>query len=100
MKKKQLFATIFVTVAIAVTAFAGEADITQVEVIRTGPGVYRFSVSVLHKDEGWDHYADRWELLAPDGRILSYKNPDDTGERREPIVVINWDDELDAKVPK
>ncbi len=71
MKKKQLFATIFVTVAIAVTAFAGEADITQVEVIRTGPDVYRFSVSVLHKDEGWDHYADRWELLAPDGRILA-----------------------------
>ncbi len=71
MKIKQFFATMGATVAIAVTAFAGEADVTQVEVIRTGPGVFRFSVSVLHQDEGWDHYADRWELLAPDGRILA-----------------------------
>ena len=59
------------TAAMAVTALAGEADITRTEVVRTGPGVYRFSVSVLHQDEGWDHYADRWEVLAPDGRILA-----------------------------
>ena len=60
-----------ITAAMAVTAVAGEADITRTEVVRTGPGVYRFSVSVLHQDEGWDHYADRWEVLAPDGRILA-----------------------------
>ena len=60
-----------IAAAMTVTAFAGEADIIRTEVVRTGPGVYRFSVSVLHQDEGWDHYADRWEVLTPDGRILA-----------------------------
>lgn len=71
MKMMQTFALCCITVATATAAFAGEADVTQVEVVRTGPGTYRFSVSVLHQDEGWKHYADRWEVLAPDGRIIA-----------------------------
>ena len=31
---------------------------------------WRFDVSVAHEDTGWDHYADRWEVLAPDGGVL------------------------------
>ena len=26
---------------------------------------------VRHADSGWDHYANRWELLAPDGEVLA-----------------------------
>jgi hypothetical protein len=37
----------------------------------TGSGVYRFSVTVRHADEGWDHYADRWEVLTSDGTLLA-----------------------------
>ena len=70
MMIKRLVSSTCMVVTIAVTVFAGEADVTQVEVVRTGPGVYRFSVSVLHQDKGWDHYADAWEVFAPDGRIL------------------------------
>ncbi len=33
--------------------------------------VCRFEVTVRHADEGWEHYADRWEVLAPDGRVLA-----------------------------
>ena len=51
-------------------AFAGEADVLDVTIIRTGEYVYRFDVTVLHGDEGWDHYADRWEVIAPDGTVL------------------------------
>lgn len=36
----------------------------------TAPGLYRFDVTVRHPDTGWDHYADKWEVLAPDGRVL------------------------------
>ena len=36
----------------------------------SGPGQYRFSVTVRHADEGRDHYADRWEVLHPDGTLL------------------------------
>jgi hypothetical protein len=28
-------------------------------------------VTVRHADEGWDHYADAWEVVAPDGTVLA-----------------------------
>lgn len=52
-------------------ATAGEADVVEVEATPTGARVYRFDVTVRHADEGWDHYADRWEVLAPDGSVLA-----------------------------
>ena len=54
---------------LASPVFAGEADIVGVEVSKSG-SKYRFSVTVEHADEGWDHYADGWEVLGPDGTVL------------------------------
>jgi hypothetical protein len=51
-------------------AVAGEADVVAVEAVKDSAGTWRFDVTVAHADEGWDHYADRWEVLAPDGRVL------------------------------
>lgn len=45
---------------------AGEADIVDADVRATGDGTYSFQVTVRHEDEGWDHYADQWQVLAPD----------------------------------
>jgi hypothetical protein len=58
-------------IALPVAAMAGEADVVAVDLIETGERVYTFSVTVAHTDEGWDHYADRWEIVAPDGRVLA-----------------------------
>ncbi len=55
---------------LAAGAMAGEADVVSVNVTKTGPGVYRFDVTVRHADAGWDHYADRWEVLGPGGAVL------------------------------
>ena len=52
-------------------ALAGAADIVAVEIAETGPRIYRFDVTVRHQDSGWEHYADRWEVVAPGGRILA-----------------------------
>ena len=49
----------------------GEADIVAVEVERAGNQKYSFNVTVSHADQGWDHYANRWEIIAPDGEILA-----------------------------
>ncbi len=57
--------------AAASAAAAGEADVTAVEVEQTAPGVYAFDVTVAHGDEGWDHYADRWDVLGPEGGVLA-----------------------------
>ena len=71
MNLKKQAASLCIVVLMATVLWAGEADVIGVEVTRTGSAVYRFSVSVLHQDQGWDHYADRWEVLAPDGRVLA-----------------------------
>ncbi|MEM8571259.1 MAG: hypothetical protein AAGG56_10150 [Pseudomonadota bacterium] len=31
---------------------------------------WRFDVTVSHADEGWEHYADAWEVIGPDGQVL------------------------------
>lgn len=50
-------------------ALAGKADVTKVEAFRAGDG-WRFNVTVAHADEGWDHYANEWQVVAPDGTVL------------------------------
>jgi len=50
--------------------FAGEADVVRVEVDRSGSS-YSFDVTVQHSDEGWQHYADKWDIVGPDGKILA-----------------------------
>lgn len=49
---------------------AGEADVVAAEAISEGGGLWRFRVTVRHADTGWDHYADKWDVLAPDGTLL------------------------------
>ncbi len=63
-------AFIVVSVLFGVSALAGEADVLGVKARQSADGAYRFSVTVRHADEGWEHYADRWEVLTPDGTIL------------------------------
>lgn len=51
---------------------AGPADVIKVEMMAFAKeGTWRFDVTVRHADTGWKHYADRWEVVAPDGRILA-----------------------------
>jgi hypothetical protein len=49
---------------------AGEADVIDVKVVKVDADVYRFSVTVQHKDEGWEHYVDRWDILDMQGNML------------------------------
>lgn len=49
---------------------AGEADVTDVKVKKSGEGSYVFEVAVAHGDTGWEHYADRWDIVDGDGTIL------------------------------
>jgi len=52
---------------------AGEADVLDVQVARQTDGTYRFDVTVAHVDTGWDHYADAFEVVAPDGEVLGVR---------------------------
>ena len=53
-------------------AAAGPADVVGATAT-AAPGGVRFDVSVAHADEGWEHYADAWRVLAPDGAVLGVR---------------------------
>ena len=45
-----------------------DLDFAQVVFVKAtfeSKGTWRFDVSVKHNDEGWDHYANRWEVVDP-----------------------------------
>jgi hypothetical protein len=52
-------------------AAAGKADVVSARASSDGDGRWTFRVTVRHADEGWDHYADRWDVLGPEGRVLA-----------------------------
>lgn len=55
------------------TALAGEADVVDGTITALGGGRYQINATVAHADTGWDHYADRWDVLAPDGTLLGVR---------------------------
>jgi len=67
-------------------AQAGEADVVGVQAVRDGEGIYRFHVSVKHGDAGWDHYADKWDVLAPDGTLLGTRVLAHPHEHEQPFT--------------
>ena len=71
---RRLFKTMLSGLVLAMLAspgFAGEYSVTAVEVRAEGTGTYNFSVTLRHADTGWDHYANRWEVLSMDGKVLA-----------------------------
>ncbi|MFZ0488338.1 MAG: hypothetical protein WAL83_15185 [Arenicellales bacterium] len=55
------------------SALAGEADVLKADVTCDSQSVCGFSVTVQHTDEGWDHYADKWEVLSPGGDLIAVR---------------------------
>ena len=52
------------------TAAAGKATVVRATATASGNGAYSFSATVAHADTGWKHYADKFEVLTPDGTVL------------------------------
>jgi len=52
---------------------ANEANILNVGIKNEGNDRYTFNVTVQHEGKGWDHYADRWEILTPEGEIVAIR---------------------------
>lgn len=52
-------------------AFAGEADVIDVRYMQASDGSYTFDVTVRHADAGPDHFADRFEIVGPDGVVIA-----------------------------
>ncbi len=65
----RLFSILTALALAASGALAGEADVVDVKVTPESGGTFRFDVTVRHDDTGWEHYADRWDVLGADGTV-------------------------------
>jgi len=70
MKSNRIAPLALAVLMFAAPVWAGEADVIDVRVQAQADGSYRFDATVRHMDEGWDHYADAFEIIGPDGDIL------------------------------
>jgi len=65
------FYLLIIALMLPLTAHAGEVEVIKAEVRAQGDHRYSFSVTLRHADSGWDHYADRWDVLSPDGNVIA-----------------------------
>ncbi len=87
MKRRQCSLAIGALMMLASPAvIAGEADVVGVKIIKEGTGTYRFDVTVRHADEGWTHYADSWQVRAPDGTVLGTRKLAHPHENEQPFT--------------
>lgn len=66
--------------------YAGEADVIKVEVKKHKKNTYKFSVTVSHKDTGWKHYANKWDIVGEDGTILGTRILHHPHENEQPFT--------------
>lgn len=52
---------------------AGEADVVNARAIPVEGTLWQVEATVRHADEGWDHYANAFEVLDPNGKILGVR---------------------------
>ena len=64
-------AVLALALAVPAAAWAGEVDVVGAVARKSADGSYGFNVTLRHGDEGWDHYADAWDVLGPDGTVLA-----------------------------
>lgn len=68
--RKILAGCLFVTsLAAAPQTLADDVEIVDAKARQSGD-TWTFSVTLKHGDTGWDHYADLWQVFAPDGTLL------------------------------
>ena len=67
-------------------ADAGQADVVAVEAIPENWNIWRFTVTVRHDDEGWDHYADQWDVVGPDGTVYGSRVLAHPHENEQPFT--------------
>ncbi|MBL4891382.1 MAG: hypothetical protein JKX91_06090 [Rhizobiaceae bacterium] len=65
---KILLASCMCLIGLSQVAIAGDSDVVGVKVRASSSG-FGFDVTLRHGDEGRGHYADRWEIVGPDGTV-------------------------------
>ena len=67
------------------TAFAGKADVVKATARKSGDSWY-VSATVRHNDEGWKHYANSFQVLTMDGKVLGTRVLAHPHENEQPFT--------------
>ena len=65
-----LAATLLTLFSCVVPVQANDAEIVEVTISAVGDSKFRVNVTLEHADEGWDHYANRWDVLNEKGELI------------------------------
>lgn len=86
MTIKTVFAVASFIFLFSVSAMAGKADVIGVKVQKGTGGTYSFDVTVKSDDTGWDKYADKWDVVGPDGKVLGTRTLLHPHENEQPFT--------------
>jgi hypothetical protein len=65
--------------------WAGEADVVDATA-RCSQHVCTISATVRHNDTGWDHYANQWRVLTPEGEEIARRVLHHPHENEQPFT--------------
>jgi hypothetical protein len=77
---------VFMSLLFAAPAFAGKADVIDAKAHPENGGTYRFEVTIRSDDTGWDKYANKWEVVSPDGKVLATRVLAHPHETEQPFM--------------
>ena len=63
------FSAVLMMSVFSTTAWAGKADVVKATAHKSG-STWTISATVRHADEGWKHYANSFQVLTLDGKVL------------------------------
>ena len=69
---------------LSTNAYAGEVRIIEVSV--ECPSSCTFSVTLEHGDQGWGHYANQWDVVTLDGKLLKSRVLHHPHEQEQPFT--------------
>ena len=50
--------------------YASEVEVVNVKANQSKDKTWNFDVTLKHADAGWDHYANEWQVIGADNKIL------------------------------
>ena len=62
---------LLVSILFGSNAIANDVEVVNAQFKRDTNDTWTISVTLLHKDRGWDHYADKWRIVDSDQNVIT-----------------------------
>ena len=76
------------------------AQVTHVQATQKSNGSWCFGTSVRHNDQGWEHYADGWEVIDFEGNQLGYRKLGHPHDNEQPFTRSQCDIKIPSGISK